>query len=179
MTGRRSSATSAVLVACLLTLALGPPVLTLLRADGYRGSVTTSFARRADVPDQLQRLLRSHRLKRRIAREVDWLPSPKRLPDFVSIEQELGAAVFVVDARGPTPEEARQLAETVAGALAPGVRGVERSTAPLADERVADRLVSALPGSAPPRPSPVWAGLAGAALALALGFGVTRLSLVA
>jgi hypothetical protein len=42
------------------------------------------------------------------------------------------------------------------------------SPATLAKERAADRLLGALPGERPLRPNPLWAGLAGVALALAL-----------
>jgi hypothetical protein len=54
----------------------------------------------------------------------------------------------------------------------------ERTATPATrpDERAADRLLGALPGSRPLRPDPLWAGLAGLALALALLAWVLALS---
>jgi hypothetical protein len=234
MTWRRTPLGSAVLIGCLVVLALGPLVLTLLRADDYNGSVTVSFApgvrdgvplvRNSDVLSQLQGPLRSRRVQRQVASEAPSLPSAKQLPDYVTIApaREDGAPAFVFRARGPTPEEARQLAQATAAAVTPIVgpavrlvefaafgrlktrlqdgaytpaerqrvrtyqRGLQRqgdaifasqtTLGPLADKKVGDRVLSALPGSTPARPSPVWAGLAGLGLALAFGVWVIVLS---
>jgi len=52
----------------------------------------------------------------------------------------------------------------------------EVSPASLADERIGDRLLGALPGSRPLRPNPVWAAVAGIAMAIALALWVLVLS---
>lgn len=152
MTWRRTPLGSAVLIGCLAVLALGPLVLTLLRADDYHGSVTVAFApavrdgiplvRNADVLSQLQGPLRSRRVQRQVASEAPSLPSPKQLPDYVSIDQrrQAGAPVFVIKARGPTPEEARQLGEAVAEAATPIVGPAVRLVEYAALGRFKDRL---------------------------------------
>jgi hypothetical protein len=234
MTSRRTPLGLGVVIGCVLLLALGPLVLTLLRAKDYRGSVTMSFnpAAREGVPlvkdseilTVLQGHLKARRLQRQIANEVGSLPSAKQLPDYVTVSQasQDGSTTFVVKARGPTPEEARQLAAAFATDVAPlagpairlvafeslfhlrdtlkeggmtpseraRIRGYklalqrqgasifapEPTLGPLTDKRIGDRVLSALPGSTPARPSPVWAALAGIGLALAFGIWAVVLS---
>jgi hypothetical protein len=178
----------------------------------------------SEILTVLQGQLKTRRLQRQIASEVGSLPSAKDLPDYVTVTQarEGGATTFVVKARGPTPEEARQLAAAFATDVAPlagtairlvafeslfhlrdalkedGMTAAERqrirgynqalkrqgasifaeqpALGPLTDKRIGDRVLSALPGSTPARPSPVWAALAGIGLALAFGIWAVVLS---
>jgi len=103
----------------MLLLALGPLVVTLLRAEDYSSTATISLNKAnpsvAYFPD-LRSLVAGPvdvtDVQRGVAREVDWFDTPKDLPDYVSVS-ERGTAErrqFLVVARGPSPEDAAELA---------------------------------------------------------------------
>jgi hypothetical protein len=238
---RRSRLNLTALWIAVGLVAVGPLAFTLLRADDYKSSATISFnaanPSAADLPrtgpgSPAQRLieapLATPEMQKAMARKVGWFDTPEKLPDYVSVEkrQTDSRPVFVVTARGPGPEEARELAfatstalnQTADGragfirplqlkrltsalrrdqglsdaertdlrerraALASAIRVNKRTLAleptkpTLANDKPADRLVGALPGSRPLRPNPLWAAAAGLALAAALALWVLVLS---
>jgi hypothetical protein len=221
----KSRWTVAALACAFVILALGPFVLTVMRADDYSSSAGITFAdpaigRQMPEPESfVAGPLELRDLQRTVARQVDWLERAEDLPEHVSIQQVGGPerSVFLVEARGAGPAEAQELAtvaakevtsaaETagqfwLASALQAADRQLRRGDLPPSEledvrarrdqlqeavdegarifnespsratqpsERAADRLLGALPGERPARPDPLWAALAGLALALAL-----------
>jgi hypothetical protein len=209
----------------VLLLALGPLVLTLLRAEDYRSVATIALNAQnpsaAYLPDPrplVEGSLDLGDLQRQVAKEVGWFDAPDDLGDYVDVS-ERGSGVsreYLLSARGPSPEDASDLARASATRVlsavqtstgftqalqlrrltaalredpdAPGVEQLrsrreeiaaavreERplfaarpSAATLPEERFGDRLLGALPGDRPLRPNPLWAALAGIALAAVL-----------
>jgi hypothetical protein len=221
----RSRSTIVALACACAILALGPLVLTLLRAEDYSSSTEISLA----DPELGRHLpgtetfigepLELRDLQREVVRQVDWLEQPDELPDYVDVRVSGGPErrSFVIVARGPSPGQAQELARSTAEHVTEAAETAAQfvlarelqtlkdrvrenevpaselelarvrrrvfqdsvetrarifsespSPATLAKERPADRLLGALPGERPLRPNPLWAGLAGVALALAL-----------
>jgi hypothetical protein len=224
----------AALALGLMLLAVGPLALTLARASSYHASDTIAFNPENDSAPLIPRPARLVAaplevtdLQENVAKKVGWFDAPEDLSEYVSVEERRagGRTTFVVTGRGPSPEEASELAEVAAAALLdaaevsarfvqqqqlqlmvaalrrdglgqderaellqrrePLRKALARDTPVFAasteepaleSERIGDRLLGALPGSRPLRPDPVWAGLAGVALALAVGLWVMALS---
>jgi hypothetical protein len=214
----------AALVCACAILALGPLVLTLLRAEDYSSSAEISFAN-PELGRQLpgaesfiSEPLELRDLQRGVVRQIDWL-EPDELPDYVDGRVTGGpeSRSFEIVARGPSSRQAQELATSTAEHVTEAAETAAQfvlaqelqtlqdrlreeeipaselelararlrilqdavqmrarifsespSPATLAKERAADRLLGALPGERPLRPNPLWAGLAGVALALAL-----------
>jgi len=117
-------------------LALGPLLLTLARADDYQSSTVVSLnadnASARYLPDPRGLLAGPLKLKdpqREIAEAVEWFGTPADLPDYVRVTSQGGGA-FAVTARGPAPEEARQLAVVAARELREGGEAAAAFTQP-------------------------------------------------
>jgi hypothetical protein len=222
------------LIVGVVVLAVGPLALTLTRASDYHSAATLSLnssnpsGQYLPNPERLvEEPLEVRDLQRDVARQVDWFDAPDDLADYVTVRELRpdDRTTFAVTARGPSPEEAGELAGAASGSLRDAAeasarfiqpqqlqrirRSLRREDLPEAErneliqrrerisasvsenqaifadaagpptlesERLGDRLLGALPGSRPLRPDPVWAGLAGVALALALGLWVLVLS---
>jgi hypothetical protein len=222
---------TAALALGVILLAISPLALTLARAADYRSSATVTINSEnestAYLPDP-ERLITEplavEDVQRDVASDVEWFNAPDDLEEYITV-RGAGPGEFVVTARGPTPKEARQLAEVTAGFLIEAAEASARFTQPLqlqrirralrreaepspereelvrrraeigqsvreqqrifvaepsqgtmASERIGDRILGALPGSRPLRPNPVWAAVAGLALALALALWALVLS---
>jgi hypothetical protein len=126
-------------------VAVGPLVLTLLRAEDYRSSATISFddsnPSAADLPrtgpgSPGRRLiatpLTAPELQKAMAKQVGWFDT-QSLPDYVSVEtrETDSRPVFVVTARGPGPEEAHELALAASRSLNQTADGRARFVRPL------------------------------------------------
>jgi hypothetical protein len=235
MARSRPQANYAALAIGIIALAVGPLALTLLRADDYSSTTRISLASWKPSTDsgklhRIDTLLRGPLelgyMQREVARKVGWLTAGD-LPEKVAVQaiRERGRPVFLLTARAPTAEQARELAELVGtrlimssesalkfiqtaalertrqalrmgdrsearrrtltrrrDALASEVEAEEPVFVPrpseptLAKERLGDRVLGALPGDTPPKPNPVWATVAGIALAVALGLWALVLS---
>jgi hypothetical protein len=129
---RRTRLNLAALWIAVVVLAVGPLAITLLRAEDYKSSARISFDAAnhsaADLPrtgpgSPAQRLieapLETPEMQKAIAKKVGWFETPSKLPDYVSVEKRETDTrpVFVVTARGPGPEEARELALATSTAL--------------------------------------------------------------
>jgi hypothetical protein len=127
-------------------VAVGPLVLTLLRAEDYQSSATISFddsnPSAADLPrtgpgSPARRLiatpLTAPELQKAMAKQVGWFDTPESLPDYVSVEtrETDSRPVFVVTARGPGPEEAHELALATSRSLNQTADGRARFVRPL------------------------------------------------
>ena len=86
-----------------------------------------------------------------------------RTPRLTSVDR--------LEAAGERARQVRRLAEAPRTRLA-----VSPPASADAIDQPADRIVDRLPGALPPRPSPIWSGLAvaGGLAALALAFGLLR-----
>jgi hypothetical protein len=221
----RSRADRIALAVGVLVLAVGPLLVTLLRSEDYSSSTTVRMSANPSgdlLPRPLEFVagpLKVNALQRAVARDVDWLDSPRDLPDYVTVRSTSGPGRprYVLTARGPSADGAHQLAtvsarevaraaengarfflggeldqlrrelrrddldparrrelaarrEQAAAVMSGSQTAFEQSSPPAtrADERLADRVLGAMPGSRPLRPNPIWAGLAGLTLAVAL-----------
>ncbi len=146
MRGRLDRAALAVGV---LLLALGPLVVTLLRAEDYGSTATISLntanptvAYFPDLGSLVSGPVGVTDVQRRVARDVDWFDKPRDLPDYVSVS-ERGTAEqrqFLVLARGPSPEEAAELARVSSRRLLAAAETGATFTQPLQLKRIAAAL---------------------------------------
>jgi hypothetical protein len=138
-----------VLTVGVLLLALGPLVVTLLRAEDYGSTTTISLnpanptvAYFPDLGSLVSGPVDVTDVQRRVAREVDWFDTPRDLPDYVSVS-ERGTAErrqFLVLARGPSPEEAAELARVSSRSLLDAAETGATFTQPLQLKRIAAAL---------------------------------------
>lgn len=195
---RRSPQTLALLAACSLIVAVGPLALTLSRTEYDASSSIaqsvdlpeyTQTQEVGGVKLIMGAIINSPDARRAVADQAAWLDSP----DEVATRVQLGARwrggrpEAVITAHASTPDDARELAGATARTLREKAELVARSEdvyksalggggqafdppGPVrADgERPVDAVLAALPGRLPPRPQPVWAAVAGMALAAAL-----------
>ena len=202
---KRSPGTLILVVACALIVAIGPLAMTLSRKEYEASSSIaqrvdlpgyTPAQELAGVKLIMGALINSPSVRRTLANEVAWTGSAEQ----VAMRLELGARrragypEAVITARASTVDDARELAAATARTLRERAERVVRrqeayqsvlrggaraygspTPARAGGERPVDAALAALPGRLPPNPDPVWAAVAGLALAAALLLAVVAL----
>jgi len=107
----------------IVLLALGPLVLTLLRADSYHSTSYISLnadnpsARYMENPSKfLSGPVNVRDVQRSIVEGIPWIENARDLPQYVRVT-DAGDGRFAVIASGPGPDEAQQLADAAAPRL--------------------------------------------------------------
>jgi hypothetical protein len=143
--------------------------VTETRQDGRQAFVITGSGPTSDEARQL------------VQATTAQLATAGNVASILIRNAELQRVQGALRAAGQTAAESRALRERRA-ALARALRTNQPVFAPNAAaptgerERLGDRILGALPGTRPARPNPVWAAVAGVALALAFGLWVLVLS---
>jgi hypothetical protein len=195
---RRSPRTVALIAVCALIVAVGPLALTLWRTEYDASSSIAQLVDLPEyTPAQevggvkliMGAIINSPDAQRTVAHEVPWLDSPAEVVTRVELGARWrdGRPEAVITAHASTLDDARQLAGATSRTLREKAELVARSEdaykSVLAGggqafdlprrvrddgERPVDAALAAFPGRLPPRPQPVWAAVAGLALAAAL-----------
>lgn len=202
---QRSPRTGILIAVCALIVAVGPLALTLSRTEYEASSSIaqlvdlpeyTQAEEVAGVKLIMGAIINSPDAQETVADEVAWLDSPEEVATRVGLAARWrrGRPEAVITAHASTPDDARALSAATARTLREkaelvarlgdpyksALRGEGRAFNPprrLGTEREwpVDGALAALPGRLPPRPDPVWAAVAGLALAAALILAVLAL----
>ena len=195
-----------LIAVCALIVAVGPLALTLSRTEYDASSSIaqsvdlpqyTQAEEVAVVKLMMGAIINSPDVQETVAGEVAWLDSPEEVATRVRVAARWrgGSPEAVVTARASALDDARELAGATARTLREKAELVARVAdayksaprgggqafnppRPVRDEgeRPVDAALAAIPGRVPPRAGPVWAAVAGLALAAALILAVVALS---
>ena len=202
---RGSPRTVALIAVCALIVSIGPLALTLWRTEYDASSKIAQsvdlpdYTRAQEVAGIkliMGAIINSPEAQRTVADDVAWLDPPEEVATLVSLAARWrwGRPEAVISARASTPDDARELADATARTLRERAELVAQAEDPYKSalrggrqafdppvrvraegERPVDAVLAALPADFPLVPQPVWAAVAGLALAAALILAVLAL----